>query len=82
MNPKKIKLHQFPIEAAIVVFENPKARDVCLKAYAKYSPYYQLNCFRKVPLKFLFRGHYHLHLRKAPEPNAIYWENYNQAPCK
>jgi hypothetical protein len=42
------------------------------------APEYTLNCCRKVPLEFLFRGHYHLVVSKPPEPHAIYWENYQE----
>jgi len=59
-NPMKFKTDQFPIASAIVIFEKPKARDVCVFAHNRYSPAYTLNCVKKVPLEFLFRGHYPL----------------------
>ena len=82
MNNQNLKLHQFPIAAAIVVFENPKSRERCIRAYEKYSPYYQMNCCKKVPLRLLFRGHYHIHVKPAPEPILMFWENYSKESCK
>ena len=59
-NPLKYKLDQFPISSAIVVFESPKARDVCILAHQKFAPDLTLDCRSQPPLEFLFRGHYHL----------------------
>lgn len=78
MNPQRYRLDQFPIVSAIVIFEKPKSRDVCLYAHRKMAPEYTLNCMRKVPLEFLFRGHYHLTVEEPPEPHAIYWQNYRE----
>ena len=79
MNPLRHRLDQFPIVSAIVTFEKPQSRDVCLYAHGTMAPEYTLNCCRKVPLEFLFRGHYHLVVSKPPEPHAIYWENYQES---
>ena len=69
-----------PISSAIVIFEKPKSKDVCINAHARYAP---KNGYGKKPsLDFLFRGHYHLEVTSAPEPNAIYWENYNENSCR
>lgn len=75
-NPLKMKTEQFPIAAAIVVFEKPKARDVCIFAHDQYAPAYTLNCAKKPPMEMLFRGYYPLNVTAAPEPASIYWENY------
>ena len=77
MNPPRFRLDQFPIISAIVIFEKPKSRDVCLHAHRKFAPQHTLNCFRQAPLDFLFRGHYLLTVSEPPEPYAIYWDNYH-----
>ena len=75
-NPLRLKLNQFPIVSAMVVFETPKSKTVCLNAHRQFAPYYKLNCFSKTPLDFLLRGHYHLTVSEPPEPHSIYWDNY------
>ena len=60
-----------------MIFEKPKAKDVCIYAHHKYSPEFTLNC-KQVPLDFLFRGYYPLTVKQAPEPALIYWENYKK----
>jgi len=79
MNPLRLKLDQFPLESAIIIFEKPKSKEVCLHAHREFAPVNTLDCFRKVPLDFLFRGHYHLTVSEPPEPYAIYWDNYHQS---
>lgn len=69
----------FPIESAIIIFEKPNSREVCLLAHRDFAPKHTLNCCRRVPLDFLFRGHYHLTVGRPPEPYAIYWDNYHQS---
>lgn len=48
---------------------------MCIRAHERFAPRYTLNCCRKVPLEFLFRGYYHLIVGIPPEPYAIKWEN-------
>ena len=79
-NVLKYKLDQMPIASAIIIFEKPKSKDVCLNAHDRYAP--KNGYGRKPPLDFLFRGHYHLEVTSAPEPNSIYWENYNENSCR
>jgi hypothetical protein len=82
MNPLRLKVDQFPIESAIVIFEKPKSRDVCLYAYREHAPIVTVNGCKRVPLEFLFRGHYHLTVSEPPEPFAIYWDNYHLSYCR
>mmetsp|Transcript_29496 Transcript_29496/g.44821 ORF Transcript_29496/g.44821 Transcript_29496/m.44821 type:complete len:137 (+) Transcript_29496:1109-1519(+) len=79
MNPMLYKLDQFSIESAIVVFETPKSKEVCLHAYQKFNPAYTFNCFYRAPIEFLLRGHFHLMVNEPPEPYSIYWDNYRQS---
>jgi hypothetical protein len=72
----RLKLSQFPIVSAMVTFETPKAKTVCMNAHRTYAPYYKLNCFKKTPLDYLLRGHYHLTVSDPPEPHAIHWDNF------
>ena len=78
-NPLRLRLEQFPIISAMVVFEKPKSQEICLNAYRKFAPSFTANCFRKSPLELLLRGYYHLTVTTPPEPYEIYWDNYNQS---
>jgi len=78
MNPSQLKLDQFPIVSAIVIFEKPKSKNVCLYAHNQNAPSITVNCCQQVPIEYLFRGHYHLVVTDPPEPFAIYWDNYRQ----
>lgn len=75
LNPSKLQLDKFTIVSAIVIFEKPKSRDVCLFAHEEFAPTFTLACWRKTPAEFLFRGHYHLSVAVPAEPFAINWAN-------
>lgn len=76
MNPFQWRLDQFPITSAIVIFERPKSKDVCLYAYKRDAPEYTFNCCKRTPVDYLFRGLFHLQMKDPPQPYHIYWENY------
>lgn len=44
LNPTRLQLHQFNIDAAIVMFETVKGKEICVNAFEAESPYSTLDC--------------------------------------
>lgn len=67
-----------PALAAFICFEYNESFARCLEDYSFYSYFPMRLCY---PRKMLFKGR-HLHVRRAPEPDQIVWENIEIGPTQ
>lgn len=63
----------FPVNRAYIVFETIEDRNSCLKQYKKERKWWRSE--RKQRVELQFQGKYPLHVKPAPEPSIILWEN-------
>ena len=64
---------KLPVDRAYVVFERIEDRNSCLKQYKKEKKWWRSALYQRSELQF--QGKHPLHVKPAPEPSLILWEN-------
>lgn len=71
---------QLPVDRAYVVFETIEDRNNCIKQYNKARKWWRSAHKQRTELQF--GGKSPLHVKAAPEPSIILWENLELTLCK